>query len=331
MLNTYNPIFNRAYDEIIKKLDICGVIPLIKINDAKNALPMAGALIGADITAIEITFRTSCAGEVIKTISAKCPNIIIGAGTVITVKQVHEAVNAGAKYIVTPSFNAEVVDRCIELGVPVFPGCSTATDIDHAFSRGLRVVKFFPSELLGGVKMIRALSAAYPFMKFIPTGGINLSNLSEYLSFNKVLCCAGTFIASEKDLDEQNFAEIARIARSAVDVVMSLSLDHVALNVDPTYAKEMMKSLSQLAGVNYDPNNVAVMGVEAVADSHRQSIGHLVYTSPNIERCVYYLKNRGFYPDETSIVKENNRINEVFLLSKFGNFEIKIVRKLNHE
>lgn len=327
MLNTYNPVFNRAYDEIIKKLDICGVIPLIMIDDVKNALPLAGTLIGADITAIEITFRTSCAADVIRTISAKCPNLIVGAGTVLTVKQVHEAVNAGAKYIVTPSFNAEVVDRCVELGVPVFPGCSTATDIDHAFSRGLRVVKFFPSELLGGVKMIKALSAAYPFMKFIPTGGINLSNLSEYLSFNKVLCCAGTFIAPEKDLDEQNFAEIARVARAAVDEVMGLKLDHIALNVDATYAKEMMKGLSQLTGINYNPNVATVGGVEAVANSRRSALGHIVYTSPNLERCIYYLKNRGFYPDETSIAKENNRISEVFLLSKFADFEIKIVRR----
>lgn len=327
MLNTYNPTFNRVYDEIIKKLDICGVIPLIHIDDPKNALPLAGALLGADITAIEITFRSSCAADVIRTISAKCPNLIVGAGTVITVKQVHEAVNAGAKYIVTPSFNAEVVDRCIEIGVPVFPGCSTATDIDHAFARGLRVVKFFPSELLGGVPMIKALSAPYPFMKFIPTGGINLGNLTDYLSFNKVLCCAGTFIASEKNLETRNFAEIARIARAAIEKVMDLRLDHIAINTDSPTSLDMMKSLCQLAGVNYDSSVQSVLGLSADANTKRSAIGYIVYTSPNIERCLYYLKNRGFYPDETSIVKENNRISEVFLLSQFGNFEIKIVKR----
>ena len=327
MLNTYNPVFNRAYEEIIRKLDLCGIIPLIKIEDSKNALPLAGALLGADITVAEITFRSACAAEVIKTLTSRCPNLIVGAGTVISLKQVQDAFNSGAKYIVTPAFNPDVVDRCIELGIPVFPGCSNVTDIDQAYSRGLRVVKFFPSELLGGIEMMKALSGPYPFMKFIPTGGINFSNLGTYLSFNKVLCCAGTFIATEENLCAGRFAEITRTTHAAVDEVLSLKLDHVALNLDSAAAEDVLKGFSRLAGKNYDPAESSVFGVEAVRNSNRNSAGHIVYSSPNLERCVYYLRNRGFCVDEPSSVKDNNRLSEIFLIAKFGNFEIKIIKR----
>ena len=238
-----------------------------------------------------------------------------------------DAFNSGAKYIVTPAFNPDVVDRCIELGIPVFPGCSNVTDIDQAYSRGLRVVKFFPSELLGGIEMMKALSGPYPFMKFIPTGGINFSNLGTYLSFNKVLCCAGTFIATEENLCAGRFAEITRTAHAAVDEVLSLKLDHVALNLDSAAAEDVLKGFSRLAGKNYDPAESSVFGVEAVRNSNRNSAGHIVYSSPNLERCVYYLRNRGFCVDEPSSVKDNNRLSEIFLIAKFGNFEIKIIKR----
>ncbi|MGN0768771.1 MAG: bifunctional 4-hydroxy-2-oxoglutarate aldolase/2-dehydro-3-deoxy-phosphogluconate aldolase [Christensenellales bacterium] len=327
MLNTYNPVFNRAYDDIIRKLDLCGIIPLIKIEDVKNALPLAGALLGADLTVAEITFRSACASDVIRLLTSRFPDLIVGAGTVINLKQVQEAYNAGAKYVVTPAFNPAVVDRCIELGIPVFPGCSTASDIDQAYSRGLRVVKFFPSELLGGVEMMKALSGPYPFMKFIPTGGINLSNLSSYLSFGKVLCCAGTFIASEENLAEGLFAEITRTAHAAVDEVLGLKLDHVALNLDPGDAEDALKGFARFAGKNYNPAETTVFGVEAVKNSDRNAVGHVVYSSPNLERCVYYLRNRGFCVDETCSVKEKGRLSEIFLLAKFGGFEIKIIKR----
>ena len=328
MPSTYNPQFNRAYDDIIKKLDLCGIVPLVIIQNAKNALPLAGALIAADMRTVEITFRTNVASEVIRTISSKCPDVIVGAGTVINIKQAQEAVSAGAKYIVTPSFNPAVVDRCIELGIPVFPGCSNATDIEQAYSRGLRVVKFFPSELLGGINMLKTLSGPYPFIKFIPTGGINLSNLANYLAFNKVLCCAGTFIANEDNLENARFNTITLNARNAVDEVIKLRLDHVALNSDDKGASEILKGFSRFSGQNYNPAVNTVFGMEAVRNTNRNAIGHVVYSSPNLERCIYYLKNRGFCVDETSIVKDNNRISEAFLLGKFGGFEIKLIRKI---
>ncbi len=327
MLNTYNPVFNRAYDDMIRKLELCGVVPLVIIEDQANALPLAGALLGADLRVAEITFRTPCAADVIRVISTRCPNLIVGAGTVLDCKQVQDAYNAGAKYIVTPAFNPAVVDRCIELGIPVFPGCSNASDIDQAYSRGLRVVKFFPSEQLGGIKMLKALSGPYPFMKFIPTGGIGLDNLASYLSFSKVLCCAGTFIASSESLNNSSFAEITRTAHAAVEEVLSLKLDHIAINTDAGGETDILKGFSRFAGKIYDPNENPVFGVEAVKNSGRNAVGAIVYSSPNLERCVYYLKNRGFCVDESASVKDGSRLTEIYLTTKFGGFEIKIIRR----
>jgi 2-dehydro-3-deoxyphosphogluconate aldolase/(4S)-4-hydroxy-2-oxoglutarate aldolase len=327
MLNTYNPQFNRAYDEIVKKLDLSGIVPLIKIENTKNALPLAGALIAADMRAMEITFRTGAAQEVLRLLTSKCPDLVIGAGTVIDTRQVQEAVSSGAKYVITPSFNPAVVDRCIEIGIPVFPGCSTASDIEQAYSRGLRVVKYFPSELLGGVEMLKALSGPYPFIRFIPTGGINCDNLEKYVAFPKVLCCGGTFIAEEDDLENGRFENITRKARDAVDKVIGLKLDHIAINTDKAGAAEIMKAFSRLGGVSYIPQNAVVSGIEAVSDSGRQALGYIVYSSPNLERCLWYLGNRGFKTDERSVVTNGNQILEAFLVGNFGGFEIKLIKR----
>lgn len=328
LINTYNPIFNSAYEEVVKKLDICGVVPLVQIEDKRNALPLAGALISADITAAEITFRTSCADEVIRILSSRCPRLTVGAGTVINVKQVQAAASAGAKYIVTPAFNPDVVDRCIEMGIPVFPGCSCATDIEQAYSRGLRVVKFFPSELLGGVKMLKALSGPYPFMKFIPTGGINLENLSEYLSFNKVLCCAGTFIANREHLDAQNFAEVTRIARAAIDEVLSLRLERVSIPAsDEKASSDILKDVSRLAGVNQTDSETGAFGIGTNVSDDPSLKGVFVYSSPNLERCLYYLGNRGFFEDKTKTVKDGSRLAEITLAGRIGGFDIKIIKR----
>lgn len=324
---TYNPRFNRAYEDIIKKLDLCGIIPLVVIDNIKNALPLAGALLGADIRVMEITFRTNAAEDAIRIITSKCPDITVGAGTVISTKQVKAAVAAGAQYIVTPGFNAEVVDFCLDLGIPVFPGCSNGTDIESAISRGLKAVKFFPAELLGGIEMMKALSGPYPFMKFMPTGGINPENLSHYLSFNRVLCCGGTFIADEDDLKNERFNAITLNARNAVNAVIELKLDHIALNTDAKGAAEILKGFSRLSGQNYDPSANCVFGMEAVKNSDRKAVGHIVYSSPNLERCIYYLKNRGFEIDESTVQKESNCITEVFLLGNFGGFEIKLIKR----
>lgn len=190
-----------------------GVVPVIKLEDAARALPLASALMAGEIPVAEVTFRTEAASESIRLMNEYAPGITVGAGTVINSEQLERALEAGAKFIVSPGFSAAVVRRCLDLGVPVFPGCATPTEIMAALELGLSVVKFFPCETSGGLAAIQALAAAFPQVRFMPTGGIGPGNLAQYLSFDKILACGGSWMAKDDP------KETARLCLQAQQIV----------------------------------------------------------------------------------------------------------------
>mgnify|MGYP000925821421 FL=1 len=204
-------------NDILKQIGDYGIVPVVKIDDAKDAIPLAKALKDGGLPVAEITFRTAAAEEAISNISKEFPELLVGAGTVLSVEQVKKSVNAGAKFIVSPGFNPEVVKYCIDNEIPITPGCSNPTDIEMALGFGLEVVKFFPAESFGGIKTLKAISAPYGMIKFIPTGGINVNNINDYLSFSKVLACGGSWMVKDELIKKGNFGEITRLAREAVD------------------------------------------------------------------------------------------------------------------
>lgn len=319
---------NNNYGAVVKELELCGITPLVKMEDLRDTLPLMGALTSAGIKVVEIVFRSNLAKDAIKLISSKCQNMLVGAGTIISIEQLNEAVSAGAKYIVTPSFNPKVVDRCIKLNIPVFPGCSSAGDIEQAYERGLRTVKFFPSELLGGINMLKALSQPYPFMRFIPTGGINSQNLNSYLAYNNVLCCGGTFPVNEELLKQGKFDEITNNVREVINGMLDLKLDHIAVNTDETEGKKLLKAVAFMSGKPYDESMVKYNGIEAVFDNHYGRLGHIAYSSPNLERCIYYLANRGFAIDLQSVVKnDNGKIIKFNLDGDYAGFTLRMIKK----
>ncbi|MGA3215932.1 MAG: bifunctional 4-hydroxy-2-oxoglutarate aldolase/2-dehydro-3-deoxy-phosphogluconate aldolase [Acidimicrobiales bacterium] len=203
--------------DILKAIGALRLVPVIVINEEENAYPLAQALKAGGLPCAEITFRTEAAGRAIKAMAADC-DIILGAGTVLRPEQVDQALEAGARYIVTPGFSAEVVRACQANSVPVFPGVATATEMQMALEAGLEVVKFFPAEPLGGLGMLKALAAPFTMMRFIPTGGISVSQLSEYLSFPSVLAVGGSWIAPSKLIAAQQFAQITELASQAVAI-----------------------------------------------------------------------------------------------------------------
>ena len=203
-------------NEILKKVGLYGIVPVVKIDDAEKALPLAGALCRGGLPVAEITFRTACAEEAIKAICKEYPNMLVGAGTVLTPEQADRAVAAGAKFIVSPGLNPKVVSHCIEIGVPITPGCSNPSDIETALEFGLDVVKIFPAEAIGGLPMIKAMSAPYGSLKFMPTGGLNESNILSYLKFNKILACGGSYMVSSDLINAGDFAKIEEMTRNAV-------------------------------------------------------------------------------------------------------------------
>ena len=199
-----------------------GVVPVVVLNDVKDALPLAKALVEGGLACAEVTFRTDAAEESIRLMSEAYPEMLVGAGTVLTIDQVNRAVKAGAKFIVSPGFDPEIVDYCLENNIPVFPGCVTPSEVAQAVKRGLKVVKFFPAEQAGGIAMIKAMAAPYTMVKFMPTGGINTKNLADYLSCDKILCCGGSWMVKGDMIKAGEFDKICTMAKEAVAKVKEI-------------------------------------------------------------------------------------------------------------
>lgn len=194
------------------------VVPVVVLDDAEDAAPLAEALVKGGIPCAEVTFRTEAAEESIRIMSEKYPEMLVGAGTVLTTEQVDRAVAAGAKFIVSPGFDPEIVDYCMEKNIPVFPGCVSPSEVAQAVKRGLKVVKFFPAEQAGGLAVLKAMAAPYTMLKFMPTGGINTKNLKEYLGFSKILCCGGSWMVKGDMIKNKEFDKITEMTREATEL-----------------------------------------------------------------------------------------------------------------
>ena len=205
--------------ETIQKM---GVVPVVVLNDTKDAAPLAKALVEGGLPCAEVTFRTEAAEESIRIMTTEYPEMFVGAGTVLTIDQVDRAVAAGAKFIVSPGFDPEIVDYCIEKDIPVYPGCITPSEVAQAVKRGLKVIKFFPAEQFGGVSTIKALAAPYTGVKFMPTGGVSAKNLESYLSFDKIVACGGSWMVIGDLVKAGKFDEITELVKEAVQLVADI-------------------------------------------------------------------------------------------------------------
>lgn len=204
---------------VLEQIEKIGIVPVVVLNDAKDAEPLAKALVNGGLPCAEVTFRTEAAEESIRIMSEKYPEMLVGAGTVLTTEQVDRAVAAGAKFIVSPGLNPKVVTYCLEKNIPVTPGTQTPSEMEQALELGLDVVKFFPAEPAGGLKMIKAVAAPYTTLKFMPTGGINLDNVEEYLKYDRILACGGSWMVKGELVSAGKFDEIEKMTRDAADMV----------------------------------------------------------------------------------------------------------------
>lgn len=206
-------------ETIIKQLETLKVVPVVKLDDAKDALLLGKALVKGGLPVIEITFRTDAAAEAIASLSYELPDICVGAGTVLTIDQVNQAIDSGARFIVAPGFNPRVVDYCIDRNIPIFPGVNSPTQVEMGLERDLKVLKFFPAEASGGLNMLKAMTAPYGNLRFMPTGGININNLKDYLAFDRIIACGGTWLATAALVNEGRFDEITRLVEEVVKTV----------------------------------------------------------------------------------------------------------------
>ena len=204
---------------ILEQLSKFGVVPVVVLNDAKDAEPLAKALCDGGLPCAEVTFRTAAAEESIRTMTEKYPEMLVGAGTVLTTEQVDRAVAAGAKFIVSPGFDPEIVDYCLEKEILVLPGCVTPSEVAQGVKRGLKVLKFFPAEQHGGVATIKAMAAAYVGIQFMPTGGINPKNVKDYLACDKIFACGGSWMVKGDMIEAGEFDKIEALTKEAVAIV----------------------------------------------------------------------------------------------------------------
>ena len=208
--------------EMMKKLQKLGIVPVVVLNSAEDALPLAERLVKGGLPCAEVTFRTAAAEESIRRIAKAFPDMIVGAGTVLTCEQADRAIDAGAKFIVSPGFNPKVTEYVLKKGVPMTPGVCTPTEIEAALQFDLDVLKFFPAEPSGGLKMIKALAAPYVGVNFMPTGGISAANVREYLAYDRIVACGGSWMVSGSLVKEGRFDDIENLVREAADIVKEI-------------------------------------------------------------------------------------------------------------
>ena len=208
-------------NKILSEIESYGIVPVIVIEDAENAIPLSEALIEGGLPVAEVTFRTKSARESIERIAKAYPEMLVGAGTVLSVDQVKSAVDAGAKYIISPGLNPKVVEYCVVNSITITPGIATPSEVERALEFGLEVVKYFPAESLGGLNYLKAISAPYVNLRFIPTGGIDEKNLLSYLQFSKVIACGGSWMVKSDLISNQKFNEIKNLTAAALKIVKS--------------------------------------------------------------------------------------------------------------
>lgn len=318
-------------DKMIEEIRSYGLIPVIKIDDAEKAVPLAKALCDGGLPAAEVTFRTAAAKDAIAKMSAAFPDMLIGAGTVLTTAQVDEAVAAGAKFIVSPGLNPKVVRYCLDKEIPILPGCATPSDMEQAIELGLSVVKFFPAEANGGLKSIKAMSAPYTQLRFMPTGGVNEQNLGDYLAFPKIIACGGSFMVNDALIQAGDFAAITELTRKAVSIVMGFELAHVGVNANSSSeALAIANLLGTMFSFPVKEGNSSVFAgpVEVMKEPYRAANGHVAIRVNDLSRAMAYFTHKGFAFDPDTM-KTNSKGQNVAIYFKdpIGGFSWHLVQK----
>ena len=318
--------------DIFERLYNFGLVPVIKITDKEKAVPLAKALAEGGLNCAEITFRTACAKEAIAEITKALPDMLVGAGTVLTPEQVDEAIEAGAKFIVSPGLNPRVVKYCLEKNVPVLPGCATPSEVEQAIELGLKAVKFFPAEAAGGLNMIKSMSAPYGNIKFMPTGGINEENMLSYLSFDKIIACGGSFMVKDSLIDAGKFDEITALTRSAVFKMLGFKLVHIGINCEnQEEATRSAKLVSALFGLEFKPGNKSTFSgadFEFMHSPYYGKNGHIAMATNYPDRARAYLESQGIkFIEETAAYDEKGKLKVIYLKDEICGFAIHLVKK----
>ncbi len=315
---------------VITRVFNCGIVPVIKLDNAEDALPLSSALSAGGINVAEITFRTGAASDAIKAISAGNPKMLVGAGTVSNIETAERAIAAGAQFIVSPGFNGKVVEYCLDKKVAVIPGISSPTDIETALGYGLEYLKFFPAEASGGLKALKAMSAPYGMIKFMPTGGIDASNLVEYLRFEKVIACGGSWMCGEALVKEKKFDEITRLSKEAVALMHGFKFAHMAINPGAESVNNLADTFTNVFGFPQRDTSKSIFATDFIELMNADGMGekgHIGISTHNAARALAYFEERGIAVDQDSIVLTKGVPTFAYLKDSIGGFAVHIIQK----
>ena len=318
---------------VLKTISKIGIVPVIALDDAKKAVPLAKALVAGGLPAAEITFRTAAAEEAIRAIKAEVPEMLVGAGTVTSKERLDRALAAGSEFIVTPGFNPDTVKYGIDKGALMLPGTATGGEMEQAMALGLEAVKFFPAEDNGGIKKLKAMAGPYRELMWMPTGGVNTKNMMDYLSFPQIIACGGTWMVKKDLIEGACWDEITAICRDAVKVMLGIELAHVGVNTESREeAERLAKLVSGMMGLSTRDTGKSWFacdnGIEFMSRKGPGTMGHIGFKTNSVERAMYHLGLQGIEFDESSITyTEKGAPRFVYFKGEFGGFAIHLVNR----
>jgi len=317
---------------VLEKLEKIGIVPVIKIDDAEKAVPLAKALAAGGIPCAEVTFRTAQGVEAIKRIAREVPDVLVGAGTVLTTAQVDQAIDAGAKFIVSPGLNPKTVAYCVQKGIPIAPGCSSPSDIELALELGLDVVKFFPAEQAGGLEYIKAVSAPYPNLKFMPTGGVNAGNITKYIAFDRILACGGSWMVTADMINAGDFERITALSREAVLNMLGFTLAHIGIGTKS--GDDAMKAANffgAMFGFPVKDGNSSIFAgdcIEVLKTAAPGANGHIAIGTNSVARAVAYLESAGVTFDHANAKKDaKGNVFAIYMKDEVLGFAVHLLQK----
>ena len=314
-------------NEVLQKIYEIGIVPVIAIDDADKAVPLAKALVKGGLPAAEVTFRTAAAEEAIRRIVKEVPEMLVGAGTVLTKEQADRAIDAGVKFIVSPGFNPEITKYVLSKGMLMMPGTATPGEMEQAMSMGLDVVKFFPAEQNGGIAKLKAVAGPYTNLRWMPTGGVNAKNLLDYLSFPKIVACGGTWMVKKDLIEAENWDEIERLTREAVNTMLGFEVKHIGINCEnEDEALKAAQMFAAMFGFDYAVGNSSIFAgnksIEIMKKQGRGKYGHIAIGTNTLPRAVAYFRAKGVaFAEETMTDKA------VYFRDEIAGFAVHLVQK----
>ena len=317
--------------DILERLSASGIVPVVVIEDAERAVDTANALLSGGIDVMEVTLRTAAGMAAIEKVAKQCPDMLVGAGTVITLAQGKAAVAAGAKFLVSPGFDRELVTWCVENQVAITPGCVTPTEITQAMRFGLKVLKFFPANVYGGLAGMKALSGPFGGVKFIPTGGVNAQNLSEFICASCVHAVGGSWLCAKADIAAGNFQKITSLCAEAKNIVLGYEVAHIGIiRADGGASMQVAEQLERAFGFTVkqgSSSNFASSAIEIMNSVYLGEHGHIAVRTNSIPRALMDLEKKGFRTDMETAKYKDGKLLAVYLESDFGGFRIHLLQK----